>query len=70
MHYDYDCDYGNDKKQDTKSFLMTMTMPERIYNSHYSNGVPACLPLSVVQLKGKHCRKPHCRTGVVDTFGL
>ena len=20
-----------------------------------------CLPLSVVQLKGKHCRKPHCR---------
>ena len=41
MHYDYDCDYGNDKKQDTKSFLMTMTMPERIYNSHYSNGVLA-----------------------------
>ena len=28
-----------------------------------------CLPLSVVQLKGKHCRKPHCRNGVVDTFG-
>jgi hypothetical protein len=27
-----------------------------------------CLPLSVVQLKGKHCRKPHCRNGVVDTF--
>ena len=27
------------------------------------------LPLSVVQLKGKHCRKPHCRNGVVDTFG-
>ena len=24
-----------------------------------------CLPLSVVQLKGKHCRN-----GVVDTFGL
>ena len=20
------------------------------------------------QLKGKHCRKPHCRNGVVDTF--
>ena len=27
-------------------------------------------PFSVVQLKGKHCRKPHCRNGVVDTFGL
>ena len=24
---------------------------------------------SVIQLKGKHCRKPHCRNGVVDTFG-
>ena len=28
-----------------------------------------CLTLSVVQLKGKHCRKPHCHNGVVDTFG-
>ena len=28
-----------------------------------------CLPLSVVQLKGKHCRKLHCRNdGVVNTF--
>mgnify|MGYP007048723007 CR=1 FL=1 len=27
-----------------------------------------CLPLSVVQLKGKHCRKTHCHNGVVDTF--
>ena len=27
-----------------------------------------CLSLSVVQLKGKHCRKPHCRNGVVDMF--
>ena len=27
-----------------------------------------CLPLSVVQLKSKHCRKPHCRNGVLDTF--
>ena len=26
------------------------------------------LPISAVQLKGKHCRKPHCRNGVVDTF--
>ena len=28
-----------------------------------------CLPLSVFQLKGKHCQKTHCRDGVVDTFG-
>ena len=27
------------------------------------------LSLSFVQLKGKHCRKPHCRNGVVDRFG-
>ena len=28
------------------------------------------LPLSVYfQQKGKHCRKPHCRNGVVDMFG-
>jgi hypothetical protein len=27
-------------------------------------GCRQCLPLSVVQLKGKHCRKPHCRNGL------
>ena len=27
------------------------------------------LPHSVAQLKGKHCRKPHWRNGVVDTLG-
>ena len=32
-------------------------------------GCQQCLSLSVVQLKGKHCRKPHCHNGVVDTFG-
>ena len=32
-------------------------------------GCRQCLPLSVVQLKGKPCRKPRCRNGVVDTFG-
>ena len=31
-------------------------------------GCRQCLSLSVVQLKGKHCRKPHCHNGVVDTF--
>ena len=29
-------------------------------------GCRQCLPISVVQLKGKHCRKPHCRNGDVD----
>ena len=29
-----------------------------------------CLPFSVVQLKGKHCWKPHCRNWVVDAFWL
>ena len=33
-------------------------------------GCRQCLPLSVVQLKGEHRRKPNCRNGVVDTFGL
>ena len=28
-----------------------------------------CLPLIVVQQKGKYCRKPHSHNGVVDTFG-
>ena len=32
-------------------------------------GCRQCLTLSVVQLKGKHCRKLHCRNGVVDIFG-
>ena len=32
-------------------------------------GCRQCLPLSVVQLKGKHCRKPHCRNEVVGMFG-
>ena len=34
-----------------------------------SMGCRQCLPLNVVQLRGKHCRKPHCRNGVVDMFG-
>ena len=32
-------------------------------------GCQQCLPLSIVQLKGKHCRKLHCRNRVVDMFG-
>ena len=30
-----------------------------------ATGCRQCLPF---QLKGKHCRKLHCRNGVVDTF--
>ena len=32
-------------------------------------GCQQYLPLSVVQLKDKHCQKSHCCNGVVDTFG-
>ena len=32
-------------------------------------GYRQCLPLSVVQLKSKHCQKPHSRNGVVDCSG-
>ena len=32
-------------------------------------GCQQCLLLSVVQLKGNHCRKPCCRNGIVYTFG-
>ena len=32
-------------------------------------GCRQCWSLSVVQLKGKHCRNPLCCNGVVDTFG-
>ena len=41
---------------------------------HLSPNVPTTTTrnvylFSVVQLKGKHCQKPHCHNGVVDTFG-
>ena len=49
--------------------LATETHSRFGHNTHYGNGVPQCLPLSVVELKVKHCRKPHCCNGVVDTFG-
>ena len=28
------------------------------------------LPVSVVQLRGKHCQKPNCHNEFVDMFGL
>ena len=41
---------------------------------HLSPNVPTTTTrnvylFSVVQLKGKHCQKPHCHNGVVDMFG-
>ena len=33
-------------------------------------GSQQCLPLSIVQLKGKRCPKPHCLYGVVKIFRL
>ena len=33
-------------------------------------GCRQCLPLSVVQLKCKHCRQTHCHNRVVDLFEL
>ena len=33
-------------------------------------GCQQFLPLSIFQLKGKHCQKLHCCNGVVDTFGF
>ena len=33
-------------------------------------GCQQCLSLSVVQLKDKHCRKPHCRNGALDMLGM
>ena len=63
--------------------LQSLTDEEKVPNSgelRYSPNVSTtpitamgcrqCFPLSVVQLKGKHCQKLHCRNGVVDTFGL
>ena len=50
------------------SVLMTL-WPNVSITPNTAMGCRQCLPLRVVQLKGKHCRKPHCRNGVVDTVG-
>jgi hypothetical protein len=49
-------------------YLKQTQGPNVSTNSISAMGCWQCLYLSVVQLKGKHCRKPHCRNGVVDTF--
>ena len=44
--------------------------PQHIYNFHNCNGVPAMFTSQYyLKLRGKHCRKPHCRNGVVDMLG-
>jgi hypothetical protein len=53
----------------SKLMDLTTTRPERSTTPFTVMGCRQCLPLSVVQLKGKHCRKSHFRNGVVDTFG-
>ena len=50
---------------DSPPFLIQHSNPARTY-LHSTTPITAmgcrqCLPLSVVQLKGKHCRKPHCQ---------
>ena len=46
------------------------TGPQVIYNSHYSNEALAMFTLwYYLEVKGKHCRKPHCHNGAVDHFG-
>ena len=49
-------------------YHVNLLMPEHIYPI-MAMGCRQCLPLRVFQHKGKLCRKPHCRNGVVDTFG-
>jgi hypothetical protein len=55
--------FGPEIKTFTSNFLKISTTPIM------AMGCRQCLPLSVVQLIGKHCKKKHCRNGVVDTFG-
>ena len=62
--------------------IYSWNMPERVWVEFQGDffdfpqspitvmGCWQCLPLSVIQLKGKHCPKRHYCTGVVDKFGL
>ena len=57
-------------KSSTQSIWRCWSLPERIYTSPtMAMECQQFLPLSVVQLKHKHCQEPHCRNGVVDTIG-
>ena len=62
--------YGMLLKNTHKTFeLRSSTCPNVSTTPIMAMGCRQCLPLCVVQLKAKHCLKPHCRNGVVDTFG-
>ena len=58
-------------KKNAKPFYLQGIRPERNVSTTpiTAIGCRQCLPLSVVQLKGKHDRKLNRRNGVVDTFG-
>ena len=50
-----------------RNFVLINTEAKCIYKSHYSNELPAILVLTSWKVS-KHCRKPHYRNVVVDTF--
>ena len=62
------------EKDDTQSPKPHQRRTLSVANSNVSTtpitamGCGQCLPLSVVQLKGKHCRKPNCHNVVVDNI--
>ena len=49
-------------------FNLVQSCPNVSTTTIMAMGCRQCLPLSVVQLKGKDCSKSHCPIGVVDTF--
>ena len=49
--------------------LLVYSFPNVSTTPIMAMGCRQCLPLSVVHKKSKHYQKPHCRNGVVDTFG-
>ena len=64
-HFYFDINFGNKLySKEKKPGPNVSTTPIK------AMGCRQCLLLSAVQMKGKHCQKPHCRNGDVDTFGL
>ena len=57
------------KQQQTKFWSLACQQSPNVSTTPITvMGCWQCLPLSVVQLKGKHCRNPYCCNGVVGTF--
>ena len=48
------------------SSRVLMLIPKRTYNPITAMGCRQCLPLNVVQLKGKRCQKLHCRNELFE----